>query len=95
MCGDGGFALSLGDMSDDHAVQPPHQTHGVQHNGALGMVKVEMEVAGLPDYQTDLKNPELCKTRPRAIGIAGSKNRKPGGCLVGNQKRRFSILVPR
>ena len=40
------------------------------NNGALGMVKLEMETAGLPDYQTDLKNQNFAKLA-EAIGMMG------------------------
>ena len=39
-------------------------------NSALGMVKLEMEVLGLPDYQTDLKNPNFAKVA-EAMGMMG------------------------
>lgn len=31
----------------------------VFNNRSLGMVKLEMEVAGLPDWQTDMDNPDF------------------------------------
>ena len=42
----------------------------VLDNGALGMVKLEMEVAGIPDWQTDLKNPNFARVA-EAISIKG------------------------
>ena len=42
----------------------------VFNNSALGLVKLEMEVDGIPDYQTDLKNPKFAKLA-EAIGMMG------------------------
>ena len=39
-------------------------------NRSLGMVKLEMEVAGLPDWQTDMLNPDF-DAIARAMGIPG------------------------
>jgi len=36
----------------------------------LGMVKLEMEVAGLPDWQTDMHNPDFAMVA-QAMGIKG------------------------
>ena len=41
----------------------------VFNNRALGMVKLEMEVEGLPDWQTDMVNPDFAKVA-EAMGIA-------------------------
>jgi pyruvate dehydrogenase (quinone) len=40
------------------------------------MAKIGMEVAGLPDYQTDLKNPNFAKVA-KAIGIMGVRIENP------------------
>ena len=42
----------------------------VFNNRSLGMVKLEMEVAGLPDCQTDMCNPDF-EAIARAMGITG------------------------
>lgn len=39
-------------------------------NRSLGMVKLEMEVSGLPDWQTDMCNPDF-ESIARAMGIRG------------------------
>lgn len=53
---DGGLAKLMGDlMTVTHCDLPIKIV--VFNNSALGMVKLEMEVAGLSDWQTDLKNP--------------------------------------
>jgi len=43
---------------------------------AFAMVKLEMEVAGLPDWQTDLKNSNFSKVAD-AIGIMGIRIEDP------------------
>jgi len=49
------------------------------------MVKLEMEVAGLPDWQTDLKNPNFAKVA-EAIGMMGVRIEDPGDARSGIQK---------
>jgi hypothetical protein len=41
----------------------------VFNTSVLGMVKLEVEVARLPDYQTDLKNPNLAKLADLSSGL--------------------------
>jgi pyruvate dehydrogenase (quinone) len=84
MCGDGGFAMSLGDILTITQYNLPIKLM-VFNNGALGMVKVEMEVAGLPDYQTDLKNPNFAKLA-EAIGIMGVRIENPADVSSGIKK---------
>ena len=40
------------------------------NNRALGMVKLEMEVAGLPDNQTNMLNPDF-ELVAKAMGMTG------------------------
>jgi pyruvate dehydrogenase (quinone) len=54
-------------------------------NGALGMVKHEMETAGFPDYQTDLKNPNFAKVA-EAIGMMGVRIENPADVTSGLKK---------
>ena len=42
----------------------------VFNNRSLGMVKLEMEVAGLPDWQTDMDNPDFALVA-KAMGMEG------------------------
>src|ERR1700688_276891 len=60
MAGDGGLAMLMGDLLTLTQYDLPIKVV-VFNNSALSMVKLEMEVAGLPDYQTDLKNPNFAK----------------------------------
>jgi Thiamine pyrophosphate enzyme, C-terminal TPP binding domain len=54
-------------------------------NSALGMVKLEMEVLGLPDYQTDLKNPNFAKVA-KAMGMMGVRIENPADLSSGLKK---------
>ena len=50
----------------------------VFNNRSLGMVKLEMEVAGLPDWQTDMYNPDFAMVA-QAMGIKGFTVNDPDG----------------
>ena len=84
MCGDGGLAMSLGDLLTVTQYDLPIKIM-VFDNSALGMVKLEMEVAGLPDYETDLKNPNFAKLAD-AIGIMGVRIENPADISSGLKK---------
>jgi len=71
MCGDGGLSMLLGDLGTVKQYNLPIKII-VFNNRSLGMVKLEMEVNGLPDYQTDMLNPEFEKVA-EAFGIKGIK----------------------
>ncbi|MDG4949303.1 thiamine pyrophosphate-dependent enzyme [Weeksellaceae bacterium KMM 9724] len=60
LCGDGGISMLLGDMMTISQYNIPVKMI-VFNNRSLGMVKVEMLVAGYPDWQTDMKNPDFAK----------------------------------
>ena len=91
MAGDGGLAMLMGDLLTHDTVRSSYQTV-VFNNSVLGMVKLEMEVAGLPDYQTDLKNPNFAKLA-EAIGIMGVRIENPADVSSG-LKKRLSNRVP-
>lgn len=59
-CGDGGISMLLGDLMTISQYQVPVKII-VFNNRTLGMVKLEMEVAGYPDWQTDMVNPDFTK----------------------------------
>lgn len=67
LCGDGGLSMMLGDLATIVQYDLPIKLI-VFNNRTLGMVKLEMEVAGLPDWQTDLYNPDFTKIA-EAMGI--------------------------
>jgi pyruvate dehydrogenase (quinone) len=75
LSGDGGFAMLMGDFITLSQYELPVKTV-VYNNGALGMVKLEMEVDGLPDYGTDLKNPNFAKMA-EAMGVTGIRVEDP------------------
>src|SRR5271167_2063286 len=84
MSGDGGLAMLLGDLLTITQYNLPINVL-VFDNGVLGMVKLEMETAGLPDFQTDLKNPNFAKLA-EAIGIMGVRIENPADLTSGIKK---------
>ncbi|MBC7390781.1 MAG: ubiquinone-dependent pyruvate dehydrogenase [Opitutaceae bacterium] len=60
LCGDGGISMSLGDLMTIVQYKLPVKVI-IFNNHSLGMVKLEMEVSGLPDWQTDMVNPDFAK----------------------------------
>ena len=69
LCGDGGISMLLGDLSTIVQYKLPVKII-VFNNRSLGMVKLEMEVAGLPDWQTDMDNPDFALVA-KAMGMEG------------------------
>jgi len=69
LCGDGGLSMLLGDLATITQYKLPIKII-VFNNRSLGMVKLEMEVAGLPDWQTDMHNPDFAMIA-QAMGIKG------------------------
>jgi len=59
-CGDGGLSMLLGDLMTIVQYKLPVKII-VFNNRSLGMVKLEMEVAGIPDQETDMLNPNFVK----------------------------------
>jgi len=84
MSGDGGLAMLMGDLLTLTQHNLPIKVL-VFDNSALGMVKLEMETAGMPDYQTDLKNPNFAKVA-EAIGIMGVRIENPADLTSGLKK---------
>ena len=84
MSGDGGFAMLMGDLLTLTQYNLPIKVL-VFDNGALGMVKLEMETAGFPDYQTDLKNPNFAKLA-EAVGLMGVRIENPTDLTSGLKK---------
>lgn len=75
LCGDGGISMILGDMATIAQYNLPIKLV-VFNNRSLGMVKLEMEVAGLPDWQTDMANPDFAAVA-KAMGIKGVTVNEP------------------
>ncbi|MGN6181403.1 MAG: thiamine pyrophosphate-dependent enzyme [Mucilaginibacter sp.] len=76
LCGDGGLSMLLGDLATISQYKLPVKII-VFNNRSLGMVKLEMEVAGLPDWQTDMHNPDFALVA-QAMGIKGITVNEPG-----------------
>jgi len=57
----------------------------VFNNRSLGMVKLEMEVAGIPDLETDMLNPDFVKIA-EAMGMTGISFDDPEDVKSGLEK---------
>ncbi len=67
LCGDGGLSMMLGDLVTIVQYKLPVKLI-VFNNKSLGMVRLEMEVAGLLDSETDLKDMDFALIA-RAMGM--------------------------
>lgn len=74
-CGDGGLSMLLGDLLTAVAYELPVKLV-VFNNGRLGMVKLEQEQTGLPEFGTVLANPDLAEVG-RACGLHGIRVTDP------------------
>jgi pyruvate dehydrogenase (quinone) len=74
-CGDGGLTMLLGDLITAVTHNLPVRLV-VFDNGRLGMVKLEQEQGGLPEFGTVLENPDLAAVA-RAIGLHGVRVEDP------------------
>ncbi|MFC9589336.1 thiamine pyrophosphate-dependent enzyme [Streptomyces sp. NPDC056944] len=75
-CGDGGLGMLLGDLMTIRSEQLPVKLV-VFDNRRLGMVKLEQEQAGLPEFGTVLDNPDFAAVA-EALGLAGIRVTEPG-----------------
>lgn len=75
LCGDGGLSMLLGDLATIKQYNLPIKII-VFNNRALGMVKLEMEVDGLPDNETDMVNPDFALVA-QAMGYKGITINQP------------------
>jgi pyruvate dehydrogenase (quinone) len=75
MCGDGGISMLLGDLATIKQYNLPIKII-VFNNKSLGMVKLEMEVMGLQDFQVDMQDPDFTLVA-EAMGIKGITIRDP------------------
>jgi len=83
-CGDGGLSMTLGDLMTIVQYKLPVKII-VFNNRSLGMVKLEMEVAGIPDLETDMLNPDFTKLA-EAMGMPGITITDPGEVKSGLEK---------
>ncbi|PJE05985.1 thiamine pyrophosphate-dependent enzyme [Legionella sp.] len=75
LCGDGGISMLLGDLMTIAQYKLPIKLI-VFNNRTLGMVELEMQVAGLPDWQTKMVNPDFAQVA-EACGIRGYSIKNP------------------
>ncbi|MEU1599234.1 pyruvate dehydrogenase [Streptomyces sp. NPDC005708] len=75
MSGDGGFSMLMGDFLTLVQYDLPVKVV-LFNNSSLGMVELEMMVAGLPAYGTSAKNPDFAAVA-RACGAYGIRVDKP------------------
>nr|WP_320059258.1 thiamine pyrophosphate-dependent enzyme [uncultured Bacteroides sp.] len=68
-CGDGGLSMMMGDLMTIVQYHLPVKIV-LFNNQSLGMVKLEMQVAGIPDVETDMLNPDFDKLA-EAMGMFG------------------------
>ncbi len=76
LSGDGGLTMLMGDLLTAVSHDLPVKVV-VFNNSRLGMVKLEMEQVGLPEFGTVLHNPDFARLA-EAIGMAGARVEKPG-----------------
>lgn len=74
-CGDGGLMMLLGDLRTAVTYRLP-VTLVVYNNSRLGMVKLEQEQGGLPEFGTELDNPDIAAVA-QAMGLASRRVTDP------------------
>lgn len=74
-CGDGGLTMLLGDLRTAVTHRLPIR-FVVFDNARLGMVKLEQEQGGLPEFGTELDNPDLAAVAT-AMGLAARRVTDP------------------
>ncbi|MFI6644972.1 pyruvate dehydrogenase [Streptomyces sp. NPDC050504] len=91
LCGDGGFTMLMGDFLTLVQYDLPVKIV-LFNNSSLGMVELEMLVAGLPSYGTTNHNPDFAAIA-RAAGAYGVRVEKPKQ-LAGALKEAFRHKGP-
>src|SRR3954466_2045063 len=94
MSGDGGFSMLMGDFLTLVQYDLPVKVV-LFNNSSLGMVELEMMVAGLPSYGTANRNPDFAAIA-RAAGAYGVRVEKPkqlAGALKDAFKHKGPALV--
>ncbi|MBJ6637210.1 pyruvate oxidase [Streptomyces sp. DHE7-1] len=90
-CGDGGLSMLLGDLMTLKTYRLPVKLV-VFDNRRLGMVKLEQEQAGLPEFGTVLDNPDFAAVA-EAMGITGIRVTDPAD-VEGAVRRAFQDPGP-
>ena len=105
-CGDGGLMMLLGDLRTAVTYRLPAK-FVVFNNGRLGMVKLEQEQSGMPEFGTQLDNPDIsavadamglqaqlrCPTRGRSRS-GGRGLRHDGPFLLDIRTNPDEISIP-
>ena len=91
-CGDGGLSMLMGDLITAVSHDLPVKLV-VFDNGRLGMVKLEMEQVGLPEFGTVLHNPDFAEVA-EAIGLRGIRVDRPARRGRGGRGRRSRTRRP-
>src|SRR6202140_4488458 len=94
MSGDGGFAMLMGDILTLAQYELPIKLV-VYNNSTLGMVKLEMRVAGFEDFGVDVKPTNFAKMA-EAVGIRGIRVEDSGNLeesLVAAMKHNGPVLI--
>lgn len=89
--GDGGLSMLLGDLITAVSYNLPIKVF-VFNNHRLGMVKLEMETDGYPEFGTVLKNPDFAKVA-EAIGLTGIHVTEPSE-VPGAVKKALTTQGP-
>jgi len=84
MCGDGGISMLLGGLTTIKQYDLKIKII-VFNNRVLGMVKLEMEVLGLPDNRVNMVNPDF-RLIAEAMGIKGITISDPNEIESGLQE---------
>lgn len=106
LCGDGGFSMLMGDILTLVQHNLPIKVV-IFNNGTLGFVEMEMHVAGMLEYNTELTNPDFAKLA-QAVGIRGirvdypeeldsalqSAFTQPGPALIDVHVNRNELMMP-
>ncbi|MFE9636125.1 thiamine pyrophosphate-dependent enzyme [Streptomyces sp. NPDC006463] len=91
LCGDGGLSMLLGDLMTIKTYRLPVKLV-VFDNRRLGMVKLEQEEAGLPEFGTELDNPDFAAVAT-ALGLTGIRVTDPAD-LHDGVRRALSTPGP-
>jgi pyruvate oxidase len=84
LTGDGGFSMLIGDLITAVDLELA-LTVVVFNNSRLGLIKMEQEEEGLPEFATQLRNPDFAQVA-RAMGAEGWRVENPAdlsGALAG------------
>lgn len=75
LTGDGGFSMLMGDLITAVSYKLPI-TVVIFNNSKLGLIKMEQEAEGLPEFATSLDNPDFAEVA-RSIGAKGWRVEDP------------------